>query len=89
MIDEIIKDADKRMKKSIEALKHEMDKMRTGRANASLLDHVTVEYYGSQVPLSQVGTISVQDARTLSISAWDKSAIPAIPTKEERMLAGR
>ena len=78
MIDEITNDAEKRMKKSIEALKLEMDRMRTGRANVSLLDHVMVEYYGTEVPLNQVGTISVQDARTLAISAWDKSAIPNI-----------
>jgi len=78
MIDDVIKDADQRMKKSIEALKQEMSKVRTGRANANLLDHVMVEYYGSEVPINQVSNINVQDARTLTITAWDKSSIPAI-----------
>ncbi|MEJ2093696.1 MAG: ribosome recycling factor [Gammaproteobacteria bacterium] len=75
MIEDIIKDADSRMIKSVDAMKVEMSKVRTGRANANLLDHVTVDYYGSEVPISQVGNISAQDARTLVISVWDKSAI--------------
>ncbi len=60
------------MDKAIEALQHELAKVRTGRAHASLLDHIKVEYYGSEVPLSQAATISVADARTLSVSPWDK-----------------
>jgi len=64
MIDEIREDADSRMAKSIEALKHELSKLRTGRAHTSLLDHITVEYYGSEMPLSQVATVKVEDART-------------------------
>lgn len=78
MIDEIKKDAAERMAKSIEALRHELAKLRTGRAHTSLLDHVTVNYYGNEVPLSQCATISVQDARTLSVTPWEKRLVPDI-----------
>ena len=78
MIDEIKKDAELRMGKSIESLKNEMTKIRTGRANVSLLDHVMVEYYGSEVPIAQAATVSVEDARTLSVSPWEKALVPAI-----------
>jgi ribosome recycling factor len=66
------------MDKSIEALRVEMTKLRTGRAHTSLLDHITVEYYGSQVPLSQVSNINVEDSRTLTVSPWEKSMVQAI-----------
>lgn len=78
MIEDIIKDADVRMGKTIEALKHDLSKMRTGRANTSLVDHITVDYYGTASPLSQVANISVSDARTLSISPWERSMVKAI-----------
>ncbi len=78
MIDDIKKDADSRMEKSVEALRHEFGKMRTGRAHASLLDHVTVSYYGSDVPLNQVASITVSDSRTLAISPWEKKITPDI-----------
>ncbi len=78
MIDELIADADKRMTKSIASLKQEMIKIRTGRAHPSLLEHIPVNYYGGEVPMNQAANISVQDARTLQISAWDKSTIPDI-----------
>ncbi len=78
MIDEIREDADSRMAKSIEALKHELSKLRTGRAHTSLLDHITVEYYGSEMPLSQVATIKVEDARTLSVTPWEKNMVAPI-----------
>lgn len=78
MIDEITKDAETRMGKSIEALKKELTKLRTGRAHPSLLDHITVDYYGSQVPLNQVANISVEDARTLGVSPWEKPMVPVI-----------
>ncbi|MBI4005086.1 MAG: ribosome recycling factor [Gammaproteobacteria bacterium] len=78
MAKEIISDTDRRMNKTLEALKHEMAKIRTGRAHTSLLEHITVSYYGSAVPLNQTANISVLDARTLSITAWDKNAIPNI-----------
>ncbi len=78
MIEDIKKDAQERMGKSIEAAKNELSKIRTGRAHPSLLDHVTVEYYGSQVPMSQVANVSVEDARTLSITPWESSMVKVI-----------
>ncbi|MGD8379852.1 MAG: ribosome recycling factor, partial [Gammaproteobacteria bacterium] len=60
------------------ALKDELSKMRTGRAHTSLLDHITVEYYGVQTPLNQVATVSVADARTLTIAPWEKPMVPVI-----------
>lgn len=71
-------DAEQRMRKSIEALQQNLIKMRTGRAHPSLLDQVSVPYYGTDTPLSQVANVGVADARTLSISPWEKSLIPAI-----------
>ena len=78
MINDVKQDAEKRMKKTIEALRHEMTKIRTGRANASLLDHVQVDYYGSLTPLNQVANVTVNDARTLLVTPWDKSMAAAI-----------
>ena len=78
MTKDIISDADDRMNKTLEALKHELVKIRTGRAHTSLLDHITMDYYGSTVPINQVASVSVLDARTLSINAWDKKSVPAI-----------
>ena len=78
MIDEIIEDAQERMGKSIEALKNSLNKIRTGRAHASLLDNIVVEYYGMDTPLNQVGNISVPDARNLSITVFDKGMISAV-----------
>jgi ribosome recycling factor len=66
------------MGKSVEALKHELAKIRTGRAHTSLLDHITVEYYGSEVPISQVATVSVEDARTLSVTPWEKAMVQVV-----------
>ena len=78
MIDEIIKDANSRMNKTIDALRSELSKIRTGRANTSLLEHVEVSYYGTNVPLNQAANINILDARTLSVTAWDKKSIPDI-----------
>jgi ribosome recycling factor len=78
MIDDIRKDASTRMGKSVEALKHELAKIRTGRAHTSLLDHITVEYYGSEVPISQVATVSVEDARMLSVTPWEKAMVQVV-----------
>jgi ribosome recycling factor len=78
VLDDIKKDAAKRMDKSIESLRVEMTKLRTGRAHTSLLDHITVEYYGSQVPLGQVSNINIEDSRTLTVSPWEKSMVQAI-----------
>ncbi len=78
MIDEIIADAEVRMGKSIEAFKNELSKIRTGRAHPSLLDHIKVDYYGSEVPLAQAANISVEDSRTLTVSPWEKPMVQAI-----------
>ncbi|MDZ7663184.1 ribosome recycling factor [Thiohalophilus sp.] len=78
MINDIKKDAESRMGKSVEALKTELTKLRTGRAHTSLLDHVMVEYYGSQVPLNQVASISVGDARTLTVQPWEKPMVQKV-----------
>lgn len=78
MINDIQQDALTRMNKSIESYKTELLKIRTGRAHASLLDHVTVDFYGSMVPISQAANISVEDSRTLTVTAWDGSMIQAI-----------
>ena len=66
------------MEKSLEALAHNFNKIRTGRAHPSLLDGLKVEYYGSDTPLNQVANINVEDARTLSLTVWDKSMIPDV-----------
>jgi len=71
-IAEIRKTAETKMGKSVEALKHELQKIRTGRAHPGLLDQVHVDYYGSMVPLSQVANVSLLDARTISVQPWDK-----------------
>jgi len=78
MVEDIKKDARIRMAKSVGALRQELGKIRTGRAHASLLDHVTVSYYGSDVPLNQVASITVSDPRTLAVSPWEKKLIPDI-----------
>ncbi len=78
MIDKIEQHAASRMKKSIAALKSELAKIRTGRAHPSLLDHVTVEYYGAKVPLEQVASITAEDATTLKLSVWEKQSIEAV-----------
>ena len=74
----IIKDAESRMQKSLESHKGDLAKIRTGRANVGLLDHIKVDFYGTPSPLSQVGNISVSDARTLTIKLWDKSMVQAV-----------
>lgn len=78
MIDDIKSEAGERMEKSLEALSHNFNKIRTGRAHPSLLDGLKIEYYGADTPINQVANINVEDARTLSLTAWDKSMIPEI-----------
>ena len=78
MIQDILKDAAQRMSKSIDVLQQEFTKIRTGRAHPSLLDHVTVDYYGSEVPLSQAANITSEDARTLTIQPWEKTMVAPI-----------
>ncbi|WP_298168552.1 ribosome recycling factor [Acidithiobacillus sp.] len=77
-IQEIKKDSETRMKKSIESLKGELTRLRTGRASAGLLDHVQLDYYGSLTPLAQVASVSVADARSLLVTPWEKNLIPKI-----------
>lgn len=74
-MDSILKDAKERMEKSIGSLNQELGKVRTGRASTSILDQVKVEYYGSEVPLSQVASVNVEDARTLTVSPWEKHLV--------------
>jgi len=78
MIDEIIEDARNRMGKSVEAFKAELSKIRTGRAHPSLLDHIRIDYYGSEVPLTQAANVAVEDARTLTVTPWEKSMVQVI-----------
>lgn len=78
MINEIRKDAEDRMTKSLHALDAAFAKIRTGRAHPSILDSVTVDYYGVDTPISQVANIVVEDARTLAITPWEKKLIPLV-----------
>jgi len=78
VLDEIKKDAASRMTKSVASLQQDMMKIRTGRAHTSLLDHITVEYYGSQVPLNQVSNVGIEDSRTLIITPWEKDMVQPI-----------
>lgn len=78
MIEMIKKDAEERMKKSVEALKAELIKVRTGRAHTSLLDHIVVPYYGSDVPINQVANITVIDPRTLGVSPYEKTMVSTV-----------
>jgi ribosome recycling factor len=75
MIDEVVKDAEGRMKKSVENIQQEMAVIRTGRATPSLLDPIRVEYYGSNVPLRQVASIGAPDARLLVVQVFDRNAV--------------
>ena len=78
MIEDIKQEADDRMAKALEALSHNFNKIRTGRAHPSLLDSIRVEYYGAETPLNQLANINIEDARTLSVVAFDKSITPDI-----------
>lgn len=78
MLNDIKKDAKSRMAKSVESLRQDLTKLRTGRAHTSLLDHITVEYYGSEVPLNQVANVNVEDPRTLTVTPWEKAMVQAI-----------
>ena len=78
MIEDIKQDAQERMTKSIDALGNNFNKIRTGRAHPSILDSVRVNYYGSATPLNQVANVSVLDARTLSVSPWEKQLRPEL-----------
>jgi ribosome recycling factor len=78
MISDIHKDAQTRMNKSVEALRHDLVKVRTGRASTALVEHIRVNYYGSDVPLSQVASVAVVDARSLTITPWEKQIVGAV-----------
>ena len=78
MLNEIKKDAQARMAKSIEALRHDLTKLRTGRATTALVDHLKVNYYGSDMPLTQVASVTVSDARSLTITPWEKQMVSAV-----------
>jgi ribosome recycling factor len=78
MVDSIISEATQRMEKAIAAFKNELNKLRSGRAHPSLLEHVTVDYYGNETPIHQVANITVEDPRTLGITPWEKNLVPAI-----------
>lgn len=78
MTEKIIRDASERMDKTLDALRAEFTKIRTGRAHTSLLDHVTVEYYGSEVPINQVANVNVEDSRTLTVTPWERSMVSKV-----------
>ena len=78
MLEDIKKDANGRMAKSVASLQSELTKIRTGRAHTSLLDHITVKYYGSPVPLNQVSNVNVEDSRTLTVTPWEKDMVQPI-----------
>ena len=78
MIEDIKKDTRIRMSKSLDSLRTELAKIRTGRAHPSLLEHVQVDYYGSMVPIGQAASVSIEDARTLAVTAWDKNMVQAL-----------
>ena len=78
MIDDVKKTAEQKMAKSVESLKHDLQKVRTGRAHTGLLDHIHVDYYGSSMPLSQVAGVTLADARTIAVQPWEKKMIPVV-----------
>lgn len=78
MINDLKKDAEDRMKKAVEVLGHNFNKIRTGRAHPSLLDTIRVNYYGSEMPLSQVANIGIEDARTLTVTPWERNMVPEV-----------
>src|SRR3546814_20174795 len=86
MINDILSDAQARMAKSIDALRHTLVKVRTGRASTALVEHIKVNYYGSDVPLSQVASVAVADARSLVITPWEKQIVGAV---EKALLGSR
>jgi ribosome recycling factor len=78
MIADIKKSAEQKMRKTVETLKTDLAKIRTGRAHSGLLDHIVVDYYGTPTPIPQVGNVTLLDARTIAVSPWDKKMAPAI-----------
>lgn len=78
MISDVKKTAEQKMAKSLEALKTDLGKIRTGRAHTGLLDHIHVDYYGSSMPLGQVAAVALADARTIAVTPWEKKMIPVV-----------
>ena len=78
MINDVKKTAEQKMAKSLEALKDDLAKVRTGRAHTGLLDHVQVDYYGTPMPLTQVANVTLADARTIGVQPWEKKMVPVI-----------
>ena len=78
MIEETKTDASKRMAKSVDSLRDELRRLRTGRASTSLLEHISVEYYGSEVPINQVASVAVEDSRTLAVTPWEKPMVSVV-----------
>ena len=78
MIADVKKTAEQKMRKTVEALKTDLAKVRTGRAHTGLLDHIMVDYYGTSTPIPQVGNVTLLDARTIAVNPWDKKMAPAI-----------
>jgi ribosome recycling factor len=78
MINDVKKSAEQKMGKSVEALKADLGKVRTGRAHTGLLDHIHVDYYGSMMPLAQVANVTLADARTIAVQPWEKKMIPVV-----------
>ena len=78
MLEDIKKDAADRMSKCVASLKNDLKKLRTGRASTNLLEHLRVDYYGSEVPLQQVANVAVEDSRTLTVVPWEKQMVPVI-----------
>ena len=78
MLDDVKKDAVERMQKCVVAFRNELKKLRTGRAHTSLLEHLRVDYYGSEVPLQQVANVALEDARTITVTPWEKNMVSVI-----------
>ncbi len=78
MIPELKKNTEQKMQKSLEALKHDLAKIRTGRAHTGLLDHVQVDYYGSMMPINQVANVTLLDARTIGVQPWEKNLVAKV-----------
>src|SRR5437016_14356854 len=78
MIPELKKSAEQKMHKSVETLKHDYQKVRTGRAHTGLLDHIQVDYYGSMMPINQVANVTLADARTIAVQPWEKKMVQVV-----------
>src|SRR5258707_12257996 len=78
MLEDLKKDATQRMQKCVSAFKDQLKKLRTGRAHTSLIEHIKVDYYGSEIPLNQVANVATEDARTLTITPWENAMVPII-----------